>query len=363
MKLSEFDYTLPKDLIAQHPSSVRDQSRLMILDRKNNTISNKVFSNFPDYLHKGDLLILNNTKVFPARLIGSKKGTGGKIEILLVQDTGSGIWKAMVKSSGKLIEKMEIDFGLSDASAILIKKDKVGNKGSNSEIENNRFTGGLWLVQFSSKESVKKLIERIGLVPLPPYIKRDKNKPSSAMDKESYQTIYASKSGAIAAPTAGLHFTGDVLRRIKEKEVEIAEITLHVGAGTFKPVKTDLIKEHSMDSEYFEIDAPSEKIIKKSIKEGRRIIAVGTTSVRTLEGIKIEEDQIKPRRGYTNLFIYPGFKFKHSGALLTNFHLPKSTLLMLVYAFAGKELAKKAYQEAIKRRYRFYSYGDAMLVL
>ncbi len=363
MRLSDFDYVLPKDLIAQHPPPARDRSRLMILDRKTNTISSNTFSNFPDYLYKGDLLILNNTKVFPARLVGSKKGTGGKVEILLVQDTGSGIWKAMVKSSGKLNEKIEIDFGCNGASAKLIGREKDKEGGRKRDGDEYRDMGGLWLVQFNSKESVRDLIDQIGLVPLPPYIKRKKNKPSSLRDIERYQTIYASKSGAIAAPTAGFHFTREILKRIKEKGVEVAEITLHVGTGTFKPVKAGWIRNHSMDPEYFEIGASSENMILKAVKEGRRIIAVGTTTARTLESIRIEENRIKTRMGYTNLFIYPGFEFQFSGALLTNFHLPKSTLLMLVYAFAGKEIAKQAYQQAIKRKYRFYSYGDAMLIL
>ena len=357
MKLTEFDYDLPKDLIAQRPLSARDDSRLMVLDRKNNTIDHHSFSNFLDYVQKNDVIVLNNTKVFPARLMGSKKGTGGKVEILLVQETGLGAWKAMVKSSGKLKENMEISFGLNGASGKLIARENGPDNGEDSE------SGGLWLIQFSSEESAKSLINEIGLVPLPPYIKRDNYRPSSRLDKEGYQTIYASNSGAIAAPTAGLHFTHEILQSVKKREAKIAEITLHVGIGTFKSVRKELIKHHVMIPEYFEIDHTSEDIIKKAIKSGKRIFAVGTTSVRTIESLRIVKNNIEPLKGYTNLFIYPGYEFQYVNALLTNFHLPKSTLLMLVYAFAGKELAKKAYQEAIKRRYRFYSYGDAMLII
>ena len=355
MKLSEFHYHLPKDLIAQHPLSSRDNSRLMILDRKNNSISHNTFSNFPDYFYKGDLLVLNNTKVFPAKLIGKKKNTGGKVEILLTQETEPGIWKAMIKSSGKLKENTEITFSLSGFSAVIVGKDK--SNLSDEEYRAQR------LIQFDSKESAKKILDKVGLIPLPPYIKRNQGKPSSRLDKERYQTVYASKIGAIAAPTAGLHFTEDILNRLKKKGVEIAEVTLHVGAGTFKPVKTEFIEQHSMDPEYFEIDAPSAKKIKKAVSEKRRIIGAGTTSSRTIESINIEGNTVNPLRGRTDLFIYPGFNFRFVNALLTNFHLPGSTLLMLVYAFAGKNLTQKAYREAIEKKYRFYSYGDAMLIL
>ena len=355
MKLSEFHYHLPKDLIAQHPLSSRDNSRLMILDRKNNSINHNTFSNFPDYFYKGDLLVLNNTKVFPAKLIGKKKNTGGKVEILLTHETEPGIWKAMIKSSGKLKENTEITFSLSGFSAVIVGKDK--SNLSDEEYRAQR------LIQFDSKESAKKILDKVGLIPLPPYIKRNQGKPSSILDKERYQTVYASKVGAIAAPTAGLHFTEDILSRLKKKGVEIAEVTLHVGAGTFKPVKTEFIEQHSMDPEYFEIDAPSAKKIKKAVSEKRRIIGAGTTSSRTIESIDIEGDTVNPLRGRTDLFIYPGFNFRFVNALLTNFHLPGSTLLMLVYAFAGKNLAQKAYREAIEKKYRFYSYGDAMLIL
>ena len=355
MKLSEFYYDLPKDLIAQHPLPSRDNSRLMILDRKNSSIHHNTFSNFPDYFYKGDLLLLNNTKVFPARLIGKKKNTGGKVEILLTLETEPGIWKAMIKSSGKLKENTEITFSLNGFSAVIIGKDK--NNMGDKEYEAER------LIQFDSEESVKTILDKIGLTPLPPYIKRNHDKPSSTLDKERYQTVYASKSGAIAAPTAGLHFTEDILNRLKKKGVEIAEVTLHVGTGTFKPVKTEFIEQHTMDPEYFEIDTSSAKKIKKAFSEKRRIITAGTTPSRTIESIDIEGDAVHPLSGRTDLFIYPGYNFRFVNALLTNFHLPGSTLLMLVYAFAGKKLAKKAYKEAIEKKYRFYSYGDAMLIL
>tara|TARA_B100000315_G_scaffold257765_1_gene307630 strand:+ start:3490 stop:4557 length:1068 start_codon:yes stop_codon:yes gene_type:complete len=355
MKLSEFYYDLPKSLIAQHPLPSRDNSRLMILDRKNSSINHNTFYNFPNYFYKGDLLVLNNTKVFPAKLIGKKKNTGGKVEILLTQETEPGIWEAMIKSSGKLKENTEITFSLSGFSAVIVGEDK--SKLRDKEDGTQR------LIQFNSEESAKNILDKVGLTPLPPYIKRNQGKPSSTLDKERYQTVYASKSGAIAAPTAGLHFTEDILNRLRKKGVEVVEVTLHVGTGTFKPVKTEFIEQHTMDPEYFEIDAPSAKKIKKAVSEKRRIIAAGTTPSRTIESIDIEGDSVTPLRGRTDLFIYPGFNFRFVNALLTNFHLPGSTLLMLVYAFAGKKLAQKAYREAIERKYRFYSYGDAMLIL
>ena len=354
MKLSEFDYSLPKELIAQHPLPSRDGSRLMVLNRKDNSIDHNIFSNFPDYLHNGDLLIMNNTKVFPARLIGNKKISGGKVELLLIQETGPQIWKAMLKSSGKIKDNTEITFNSNNISAVVLEKykNKLGGKDCGAE----------WLIKFESEEDVKNIMDKIGYVPLPPYIKRSTNRPSSSMDKERYQTVYASKRGAIAAPTAGLHFTNEILNSVKKKGVETAEVTLHVGTGTFKPVKTEFIQQHSMDPEYFEISDTSEKKIRTAIKDKRRIIAVGTTTTRTIESIKIKGNKIEPRRGETDLFIYPGFNFRFANALLTNFHLPESTLLMLVHAFAGKELAKKAYREAVEKKYRFFSYGDAMLI-
>lgn len=357
MKLSEFDYDLPKGLIAQHPLPSRDSSRLMVLDRKSNSIHHSTFSNFPDYLRKGDLLILNNTKVFHARLIGKKKSTGGKVEILLTQETEPGIWKAMLKSSGKLKKNTEITFSLNGLSAVVVGK----NENKNEQGDNDY--GTQWLIQFNSKDSVNNILDKIGILPLPPYIKRDQDKLSSMQDKERYQTVYASKNGAIAAPTAGLHFTEDILNRIKKKEVEIAEVTLHIGTGTFKSIKTELIEQHLMEPEYFEINDSCAQKIKKAISEKRRIIAVGTTSTRAIESIKIKADTVCPLRGKTDLFISPGFNFRFVNALLTNFHLPKSTLLILVYAFAGKKLARKAYMEAIEKKYRFYSYGDAMFIL
>ncbi len=359
MKLTEFDYTLPKELIAQHPSSGRGDSRLMVLDRRKETISHDSFSNFPDYLSEGDVLLLNNTKVFSARLVGVKKKSGGKVELLLVRKKEFGYWNAMIKSSGKLKENMEIHLN-DDTFVQLIEKENET---------------GLWLIRFKGDENVDYFIEKNGFVPLPPYIKRE-DKELEARDKERYQTVYASKKGAVAAPTAGLHFTQEILKRIREKGVEIAEITLHVGPGTFKPVKAEFIEQHFMDPEYFEISTSSEKIISKAIREKRRIVSVGTTTVRTIESInrpggsnQIEppfwrsDEKTSPISGYTDLFIYPGFKFRYVGSLLTNFHLPKSTLLMLVSAFAGKGFTQRAYQEAIRGKYRFYSYGDAMLVL
>lgn len=355
MKLSGFDYTLPKKLIAQHPLPKRDSSRLMVLNKKENSIAHDTFSNFPNYLNRGDLVVLNDTKVFPARLIGHKKKSGGKVEILLIREIGPGKWSCMMKSSGKLKEHTEITFSLNGLSALIIGKNNTENDAKDFD--------GQWLVQFNSRENLINFIEKDGLIPLPPYIKRDQDKPSSPEDRERYQTVYAAKSGAIAAPTAGLHFTEDTFKRIKEKGVDVAEITLHVGPGTFKPVKTEVIEGHLMDPEYYEISAISVQKIKKALEKNRRIITIGTTSTRTIEAIDFKSINVCNKRGCSNLFIYPGFQFKHMNGLLTNFHLPKSTLLMLVYAFAGKKLAKQAYKEAVRGKYRFYSYGDAMLIL
>ncbi len=366
MRLSEFDYNLPRELIAQEPTTPRDHSRLLILDKQNNELEHKKFYNIIDYLKKGDVLVMNNSKVFSARLIGKRKESGGKVEVFLLRsrrkdvpvgrlgDTGE-IWQCLV--GGRRVRVgLEIEFD--KKLECILKKD---NKDSTWEIKFN----------LSNKEMMK-VVERIGQTPLPPYIKRIKNEKliinNNDDDKNNYQTVYADvdKIGSVAAPTAGFHFTPELIQKFKNKGVQIEYITLHVGLGTFAPVKTDDITKHKMHAEFVEIGKNTIDKIKKAKKENKRIIAVGTTSVRSLESFfnnpKSYKLTAKSYNSWVNIFIYPGYKFKIVDAMITNFHLPKSTLLMLVSAMAGKENIDKAYQQAIKKKYRFYSYGDAMLI-
>ncbi len=349
MKLNDFDYNLPKELIAQYPSEKRDESRLLVLHRDSGKIEHRIFKDIVEYLRKGDTLVLNNTKVVPARLYG-KKETGGKVEALVL----SGGERCRVKGEFEVLLKPAR--GCNVGNKLIFGNGKL--KAEVSKIENSRR-----FLRFECNGNFEKLLEWFGEVPLPPYIKR-KNVSS---DKERYQTIYAAKKGAVAAPTAGLHFTKDVLSRIAEKSVDIEHITLHVGYATFKPVKCEDPAEHKMEKEHFEISTETFERLKN--KKGRTIV-VGTTTCRALETVV----EAKPRplcwsrfrlgcRGWTDLFIYPPYKFKAVDALLTNFHLPRTTLLMLVAAFCGRESLLKAYAEAVKEKYRFYSYGDAMLIL
>lgn len=339
-KVSDFDYNLPLELIAQKPARPRDHSRLLLLNKKSGATEHKFFYNLIDYLKAGDLLILNNSKVFPARLIGYKKETGGKIEIFLHHDLGHGTWECLI--GGKIKEGMLVKF----PKKLLAEVIKNNNDGT-------------WQVKFNlSGLKFFTLINKIGLVPLPPYIKRDKK---MASDKNNYQTVFASdnKVGSVAAPTAGLHFTNNLLKKIKAKGVVIKYVTLHVGLGTFSAVKTEKIKDHKMHSEFASISSETIKEIIKTKKAGRRVIAVGTTSCRTLEAL----DTSKGKQVFwTDIFIYPGYKFKIVDALVTNFHLPKSTLLMLVSALAGKKAIDFAYRQALDQKYRFFSYGDAMFI-
>ncbi len=337
MKLSEFDYNLPKKLIAQEPIKPRDYSRLLLLSKNNGEILHKKFYNIINYLQTGDVLVLNNSKVFPARLIGVKP-TGGKIEIFLLHKTKGRGWQCLVGGRGAKVG-LEIEF-----------KQKLKCK----IFKNNN--DGTWEVIFNQPyRKMMEKITKIGLVPLPPYIKRVKKKIA---DNKNYQTVYADdkKVGSVAAPTAGFHFTPALIKELKKKGVQFEYVTLHVGLGTFLPVKTENIKKHKMHSEWFEVNKKALANIYRAKKEGRKIIAVGTTSVRTLESISGKLS------GWTDIFIYPGYKFKIVDALITNFHLPKSTLLMLVSAFASKKNIKKAYKQAIKKKYRFFSYGDAMFI-
>ena len=343
MKVSDFDYELPKELIAKFPVEPRDSSRLMVLHRNTGEIEHRIFRDIVEYLKPGDVLVINDTKVIPARLFG-KLETGGKVELLLVRQPGPGTWEVMAKPARKLKEGKRIYFD-EELEAVV--------KGYSGE--------GRRIVEFilkSNKDFMEKL-EEIGHIPLPPYIEREE-KPE---DREKYQTVFARKEGAVAAPTAGLHFTEELLQKLKDKGIIIKNITLHVGPGTFKPVKVENVEEHQMDYETYHVPEDTAAEINRAKEEGRRVIAVGTTVTRTLESAAEKDGKVKPGEGSTNLFIYPGYRFKVIDALITNFHLPRSTLLMLVSAFAGRERILNAYREAVKKGYRFYSYGDAMFIL
>ncbi len=334
MKASDFDYHLPDEQIAYHPEGQRQNSRLLLLNKKNGEINHKNFYDLPNLLSPGDLLVLNNTKVIPARLLGKRK-SGVEVEILLVQKLSQKTWECLVRSP-KNNEEIVFDKGLIGR---LSKRDQQN-----------------WLIEF--EEPVDDYIEIYGNMPLPPYINR---RPQES-DKVTYQTVYAEHKGAIAAPTAGLHFTSELLDEIKSKGIGVEYVTLHVGIGTFKPVKVDNIQDHIMHQEYRTVSQSSAAAINKAKSEGRRVIAVGTTVVRTLESAVNAEGHVVPQSGETDLFIVPGFKFNVVDALITNFHLPRSTLLMLVSAFSDREYIFKAYEEARKMNYRFLSYGDAMFI-
>jgi len=348
MHLDEFDYQLPPELIAQFPAPQRDSSRLLVIHRSDGRIEHTRFHRVEDYLESGDLLVLNDTKVMPVKIIG-KKDTGGRAEVLLLRPLNNGEnppgkspWEALITCSRKPRIGSWLSFG-SDLQAQVLKQKEEG----------------VWDLQFEYNGEFNGILERIGETPLPPYIKRkDGNQDSN--DRKRYQTIFARKPGSVAAPTAGLHFTKDLIRRIRQKGVEILTVTLHVGLGTFQPVRVENIQDHTMHREYYEISPETAQRIRQATEKGQRVIAVGSTSVRVIETLKRKN---APLRGYTNLFIYPGYTFKNVGGLITNFHLPRSTLLLLVAAFAGRDLIFKAYREAIALRYRFYSYGDAMLVI
>ncbi len=352
MQLKDFNYNLPKELIAQTPTSLRDHSRLLVLNKKTGSIQHKKFFNIIDFLNKGDVLLLNNSKVFPARLIGKKKLTGGKVEIFLLtqckHSANKNIWNVMIGGlKRKQDQIIQLDKGL-EAKILKNNKDQT------------------WQVEFNlSSKKMMQIVEQIGKIPLPPYIKEENQESKiNKQNKSRYQTIYANtnKIGSVAAPTAGLHFTPRLIEKIKSKGINIVYITLHVGLGTFAPVKVDNIINHKMHAEYVEVSNNAIHAIKKAKKEKHKIIAVGTTSVRTLEAVYQKNKLFKPFKGFINIFIYPGFKFKVINSLITNFHLPKSTLVMLVSALAGKQNIKKVYQMAVNQKYKFFSYGDAMLI-
>ena len=350
MKVADFNYDLPEELIAQVPIKNRDESRLMVLDRKNQTIEHKIFKDIIDYLEPGDCLVRNNTKVIPARLYGVKEETGAHVEFLLLHRIDGDIWEVMVKPGRKLMPGTKVIFGeglfeKSDNTRILLKAEIL-----------EKLEGGSRKVKFEYDGIFNEILNEIGLMPLPPYI-HEKLK-----EKDRYQTVYAKYDGSAAAPTAGLHFTEDLFQKIQEKGVEVANVTLHVGIGTFRPVKVENVEEHDMHSEHFYIKKEDAEKINKAKREGHRVIAVGTTSCRVLETISDENGMVKETEGDTNIFIYPGYKFKSLDCLITNFHLPESTLIMLVSALAGKDFIMKAYNEAVKEKYRFFSFGDAMLI-
>jgi S-adenosylmethionine:tRNA ribosyltransferase-isomerase len=339
MKLSDFDYNLPKGLIAQYPAKNRGDERLLVVNRKAGFFEEKHFSNIVDYFKEGDLLVLNDTKVIPARLFGRRK-TGGKVEIFVLNRTRNPV-EALIRPSWR-IKQGEIVILDSGHTARVLGKTEVGR-----------------LVEFS--KPVGEILRRYGRIPLPPYIAR----PDDMHDRDRYQTIYAKEEGATASPTAGLHFTADLINKLKEKGIEVAYITLHVSYGTFAPIKHEMVEKHKMHSEFYRISKENASIIKKARERRAKTFACGTTSLRALEACVDSFDTTEPKNleGDTDLFIYPGFKFKMVNALITNFHLPKSTLLLLTSAFAGKDLLFKAYNHAIEKHFRFFSYGDAMLIL
>ena len=339
MKKSDFYYDLPEELIAQVPIKNRDQSRLMVLNRNEKTIEDKIFKDILDYLKPGDCLVRNNTKVLPARLYG-KKDTGANVEFVLLKNIEGDIWEVMCRPGGKLKEGAKVSFGdgLLNAEVLDILDD------------------GTRKVKFSYNGIFNEILDKIGLMPLPPYIHE------TLKDKDRYQTVYAKYEGSAAAPTAGLHFTEDLLEKIKEKGVEIANVTLHVGIGTFRPVKEENVEDHHMHKEHFYIKEEDVEKINKAKLSGNRVIAVGTTSSRVLESIADEKGLVKACEGDTEIYIYPGYKFKCVDALITNFHLPESTLIMLVSALAGREFILDAYKHAVDERYRFFSFGDAMFI-
>ena len=340
MKVTEFDYELPEELIAQTPIEKRDESRLMVLNRKEHTIEHKTFKDIIDYLEPGDCLVRNNTKVIPARIYG-KKETGANIEFLLLNNIEGDIWETIVRPGNKLHIGTKVIFGDGLLEAEIL----------------DTMPGGTRKVRFKYQGIFNEILDKIGLMPLPPYIHE------GLKENDRYQTVYAKYEGSAAAPTAGLHFTDKLLKEIEQKGIKIANVTLHVGIGTFRPVKVENIEEHNMHSEHFYIKQEDADKINETKKNGKRVIAIGTTSCRVLETISSEKNgMVKEAEGDTQIFIYPGYKFKCIDGLITNFHLPESTLLMLVSAFAGKEYVMKAYKEAVEKEYKFFSFGDAMYI-
>ena len=340
MKTSDFDYALPPELIAQTPAERRDGSRLMCLDRKTGVFSHRHFYNLPELLRPGDCLILNDSRVLPARLLGKRLPGGGACEVLLLVDRGNDMWECIVRPGKHLREGARLCFGDGELSATAEQVLPDGNR----------------LVRFSYAGIFLEVLERLGKMPLPPYIKAE------LRDKERYQTVYSKVNGSAAAPTAGLHFTPELLRTVEAKGVRLGCVTLHVGLGTFRPVKEDELEAHEMHSEYCTVPEETARLINETKARGGRVVCVGTTSCRTVESWAAEDGTMRSGAGWTDIYIYPGYRFKVMDALITNFHLPQSTLLMLVSAFAGREHVLAAYEEAVRERYRFFSFGDAMFI-
>ena len=340
MNVSDFNYELPKELIAQHPYDKRDEARLMVLDRKTQSIEHKLFKDIIDYLNPGDCLVINNTKVIPARLYG-KKDTGAHVEVLLLKRIEGDIWEAMVRPGNKLRPGAKVEFGDGILKATILEVLEGGNRK----------------VEFEYDGIFNEILDKVGMMPLPPYITE-----ASREDNEKYQTVYAKYEGSAAAPTAGLHFTEELLDKIKAKGIKVANVTLHVGIGTFRPVKVEKVEDHEMHSEHYYIKKEDADIINEAKKSGHKIIAVGTTSCRVLESASDENGFVKEVESDTSIFIYPGYKFKCIDNLITNFHLPKSTLLMLVSALVGRENILNAYKVAVENKYRFFSFGDSMFI-
>ncbi len=345
MRVSDLVYDLPAELIAQHPLDERDASRMLIVDRATQTFRDATFASLPDCLRANDIVVLNNTRVFPARLLGQRSPSGAAVELLLLREIESNVWSALARPARRLRVGTRIKFGEAKLHAEVIES----------------LDDGVRVLRFESEKPLKAVIDEIGHTPLPPYIKREGEQSSS--DGERYQTIYARERGAIAAPTAGLHFTPRVLQEIEERGARLVEITLHVGYGTFEPVRTEVISEHRVAPEWFSVSDEAAQLMTQARAVGGRIIAVGTTTARALESSAPAHGRIESRSGFADLTIVPGYEFHAVDALLTNFHLPQSSLLMLATAFAGRDLILSAYAHAVRQRYRFYSYGDCMLIL
>jgi len=344
MLVEEFDYDLPEELIAQKPVRPRDHSRLLVLDREKETWQENKFNKLMDFLSPGDCLVLNDTRVIPARLMGKKKETDGEVEVVLLNQVSKTDWEALVKPGRRLPPGTELKFGLES------KRKLEG-------IIKSRTSYGGRVIQFKFDGEFMGIINELGEMPIPPYIKRKLD------NKSEYQTVYAENEGSAAAPTAGLHFTEKLLNQLTDNGVEIASVTLHVGLGTFRPVRVKDVEDHEMHAEFYRVPAETVQIVNRSRDRGGRIIAVGTTTTRTLETVGCENGYIRSKKGWTNLFIVPGYSFQVIDGLITNFHLPCSTLLMMVSAFAGRDLILKAYKYAVKRKFRFYTFGDAMLII
>ncbi len=349
MKLSNFDFDLPSELLAEYPSENRDESRLMVIDRKKQTIEHKLFKDLIDYFDEDDVMVLNNTKVFPARLYGNKEKTGARIEVFLLRELNSEtrLWDVLVDPARKIRIGNKLYFG-EDESLVAEVIDNTTSRGRT-----------LRFLYDGSYEEFRQKLKDLGQTPLPKYIKRDVEDE----DQERYQTIYAKNEGAVAAPTAGLHFSKHLLKRLEIKGVNFAEVTLHVGLGTFNPVEVEDLSKHKMDSEEAHVEGDACNTVNTAIKSKKRVCAVGTTVMRTLESSVSSENTLNEYRGWTNKFIFPPYDFSIANCMITNFHTPKSTLLMMVSAFMGHDLMKRAYEEAVKEKYKFYSYGDAMLIL